>query len=266
MQRVLSALILIPIVVAAVLYAPAPLFVGVIAAVSLIALYEFFKIAEPSSYARFKAAGYLAAVAIDVSLYFNNLGITHAVILTVVLALFILALHGLKDLSQAITAISHTFLGVFYTSYLLGLLIPIRYAFSDIHGARYVLFILVIIWAGDTGAYYVGRNLGRRRLAPRISPKKTVEGGIGGLAASALIGYLFHIFWPLQESALTVVALGLVLGLIGQVGDAAESLLKRGAQIKDSSALIPGHGGLLDRIDSLLFAAPAMYLFLAFTH
>jgi phosphatidate cytidylyltransferase len=125
-------------------------------------------------------------------------------------------------------------------------------------GRSWVLFLLAVIMLGDTGAYYVGKSLGRKRLAPSLSPNKTVEGLVGGVAA-AVVGALVaaRLFLPdlnLLEAAL----LGLVLSLLGVGGDLFESALKRSVGVKNSSSLMPGHGGILDRLDSLLFSAPAL--------
>ena len=125
-----------------------------------------------------------------------------------------------------------------------------------------LLFIFSVIWWGDIAAYYVGKYLGKHSLAPRVSPGKTVEGSLGGLAGN-LAGGLAAWAWFFQEISLTHCLIVIVIcGIIGQFGDLAESILKRSAGVKDSGSLIPGHGGLLDRIDSLMFAAPAFYFYL----
>lgn len=121
-------------------------------------------------------------------------------------------------------------------------------------GLAWLLIVLFATWLGDTLAYFVGRRWGRRLLLPRVSPKKTVEGALGGLAGAALAGGLGVLVFGLGVPTVAGAAVGLVLGAVGQVGDLAESLLKRQAGVKDSGALIPGHGGVLDRIDGLLFA------------
>jgi CDP-diglyceride synthetase len=126
-------------------------------------------------------------------------------------------------------------------------------------------FALACILLGDSGAYFVGRAFGRRKLIPKVSPKKTVEGAIGGLIFSALTGFFFCIYFIKELSPVWGLILALVIGAAGQVGDLAESALKRTANVKDSGSLLPGHGGMLDRIDSLLFGIPlAHLLFLSF--
>ncbi len=129
-------------------------------------------------------------------------------------------------------------------------------------GRFWLLFLMGVIFAGDTLAYYSGRALGRHALARRISPKKTVEGAIGGLvgsgAAAMVLGRLFFPSWTLFSLA----ELGIFLGFIGQIGDLFESVIKRAVGVKDSGRLLPGHGGLLDRVDALLLATPALYYWL----
>jgi phosphatidate cytidylyltransferase len=130
-------------------------------------------------------------------------------------------------------------------------------------GQAAVLFLFIVVWTNDVAAYYTGRKLGRKRLAPVISPSKTVEGAVGGLVMGAAMGGLFAAWFPLPKINLAgAVLLGLFLGLLAQVGDLCESLLKRAAQMKDASGLIPGHGGVLDRIDGLLLSAPPFYYLL----
>jgi phosphatidate cytidylyltransferase len=129
-------------------------------------------------------------------------------------------------------------------------------------GVLTVLFVLVVI--SDSAQYYTGRTLGRHKLAPSISPAKTIEGAVGGLVAAALVGALLGSRWIPGVNVAVGAALGFILGALGIVGDLFESLLKRGAGVKDSSGLIPGHGGILDRIDSWLFMSPAYYIFLRY--
>lgn len=127
-------------------------------------------------------------------------------------------------------------------------------------GWIWLIFMLAGTWASDTLAYFVGRSLGRRKIAPVLSPKKTLEGALGGLVGSVLIGGLFAFIYPFLPLA-KMLLLGLLTGVAAQVGDLLESAFKRQAGIKDSSKLIPGHGGILDRFDSAMFTAPLVYYF-----
>ncbi|MBM4124999.1 MAG: phosphatidate cytidylyltransferase, partial [Nitrospira sp.] len=148
--------------------------------------------------------------------------------------------------------------GILYIGLTMGHLLLTR---SLAEGEFLIFFLVLVTWAGDTGAYYAGVSLGRRKLAPVISPNKTLEGLLGGLLLAILVSIGAGL-WFLPSFSLTdCLALGLVLTLTGMVGDLAESVLKRSAGVKDSGSLIPAHGGMFDRLDSLLFTAPAFYYY-----
>jgi phosphatidate cytidylyltransferase len=149
-------------------------------------------------------------------------------------------------------------LGIVYIPLLISYLVLIR---NGIHGVSWLYFLLLIVFSGDIGSFYVGSFLGRHKLCPAVSPNKTIEGSVGGLAANIASGALFkYFFMPLLPWGLSILFF-LSIGVAGQVGDLFESELKRVGNIKDSGTLLPGHGGILDRIDALLFAAPVAYLF-----
>ena len=176
------------------------------------------------------------------------------VLTTLTLSLLVsLSVIGLRSpLETCLPQFGLVAIGLLYCSLLLGFMVLLP---------REAIFVLFgIIWAGDTAAYYSGRALGRRKLAPRISPMKTMEGAAGGLIASVVVGVLLG-QWLLEETTGNLVTVSLLCAIAGQIGDLAESALKRSAGVKDSSAILPGHGGILDRLDSLLFAAPVFYLF-----
>jgi phosphatidate cytidylyltransferase len=147
-------------------------------------------------------------------------------------------------------------LGIFYPGGLFGCGSLLR---GERDGRQLVYFLVFTTWAGDIGAYYVGSRWGRRPLLPRVSPKKTVEGSLGGIAATALVAGLGSGWlWPRLPIG-TAALVGVVLAIVGMVGDLSESAVKRAANVKDSGSIIPGHGGVLDRLDSLLFATPFLY-------
>jgi phosphatidate cytidylyltransferase len=130
------------------------------------------------------------------------------------------------------------------------------------HGKQWIVFLYLVIWASDTGAYYIGSSLGKHKLYPKISPKKSVEGLIGGMLAAAGVALLCRAWFLPAVGVLEAAVLGLVLAVAGTLGDLVESLFKRSVGVKDSGNLIPGHGGILDRMDSMLFAAPVLYYYL----
>lgn len=186
-----------------------------------------------------------------------------------------------EDLSSGYPAAAASVFAITYIALPMGMLVQLRQQYS---GAFYVLYLLFVVWAGDIFAYFVGKSIGRHLMAPRISPKKTWEGAIASLAASIGVGcLLFRYALPLSSALLhaglierkdgifgleqpamgPIVVLTIVINVAAQLGDLVESLIKRGAGVKDSGAILPGHGGMLDRIDALLFAAPVLWYYAA---
>jgi len=171
-------------------------------------------------------------------------------------AMLVRALSRAGELRAGVLRAGWALLGVAYVGGLLSTGSLLREA-PD--GRQFVYFLAFTIWAGDIGAYYVGSRLGRRPFAPRISPRKTVEGALGGVAATILVAAMgCGWIWP-RLPLPTAVWVGGLLAVVGMLGDLAESALKRAAGVKDSGTLIPGHGGALDRLDSLIFGGPALY-------
>ena len=163
-----------------------------------------------------------------------------------------------KDSSQAIVGISTTMFGIFYISWFFSFLIKIRFL---PYGTYFAAFLLLVTKMGDVGAYVIGKSIGKHTLIPRISPKKTLEGSLGGLGfslAAALLSKLYLPFIPVIH----LIAMGIIIGFVAQLGDLCESLIKRDCQVKDSGANIPGLGGILDVIDSIIFATPIFYCYL----
>jgi phosphatidate cytidylyltransferase len=148
--------------------------------------------------------------------------------------------------------------GIGYVCLFLACLVFLR---DQAGGVKWIFFILFVLWLGDSGAYCVGKAIGRRKLLPAISPNKTVEGAVGGLLASLLTGFACKTIFLSELPGVHCFLLTLAIALAGQVGDLCESTFKRERGVKDSGNLLPGHGGILDRIDSLLFAAPVAYYY-----
>ena len=160
---------------------------------------------------------------------------------------------------QAARMVAAQIQGIVYICLPLALIILIR---TGEGGTFWVLALLVIIFAGDTAAYYAGSYLGKHKLCPSVSPKKTIEGSLGGLAANFLVGFTLKLLFLPEVGWGGMLFMCVLLGVVGQIGDLFESVLKRTADIKDSGGILPGHGGILDRIDALLFAAPVVWIFI----
>ena len=177
-----------------------------------------------------------------------------------------------KDLGTALTSQALTWMGALYLGLGLGFQVKL-FMFTETTlsntGARLILALYLIVWLGDSAAYFAGSLLGRHKLAPRVSPKKTWEGALGNFAGNLGAAFLVKVTVCPQWSAVDAAAIGLLLGTVGQLGDLVESTWKRSAGVKDSNmggVAIPGHGGILDRVDSLVFAAPALYAYVHFVH
>jgi phosphatidate cytidylyltransferase len=173
-----------------------------------------------------------------------------------------------EEMNKALASASATAFGVVYVALLASFLIGVRMLSDSAKPAtvshlssKLLTMFFAMVMMTDTGAYYTGRLIGRHKLAPRVSPGKTIEGAVGGFVMAVVTGFLCKlIFFPEIPLAHALV-LGAAIGAIGQIGDLAESMLKRGAGVKDSGNLLPGHGGMLDRIDSILFCAPILYYY-----
>lgn len=268
--RILAALVAAPLALVMIWLGGLPL-AAFLAAVAAGCAWEFFRIARATGVDPLDPLGIplagaipLAAFAAVVGLWRPTLAVP-AVALLVVLAAVIWARGPTR---RPLGAAAATVLGVLYSGGLLAFGFVLRehpYAIGDRAGTVLVAFPLVLTWVSDIGAFFVGRTIGGRKLIPAVSPGKTVSGALGGLVTTVVASWLYVRFAlaPLALLTMTIPAallFGAVISVAAQVGDLTESLLKREANIKDSSRLIPGHGGLLDRLDSLLFVLPVAYL------
>jgi phosphatidate cytidylyltransferase len=251
MSRVLTAIVAIPLVVLLTLFAPNWLFAIALGLVAALAVDEFLNLAEKKGIGRPGRWFLVPAALVAISFTGNASWVLMASVFSAI------ALMTVTIFSQPIdTALGRVGMGLSamtYCSLTLGFLVWLQQK-------NLVLVLLAIIWVGDTAAYYCGRAFGRHLLAPRVSPKKTVEGAIAGLIGSVVIGTLGSV-WVTKGPWPTLAAISAATAAAGQVGDLAESVLKRSAGVKDSSSILPGHGGILDRLDSLFFAAPIFYWF-----
>jgi len=175
-----------------------------------------------------------------------------------VLILFVMLILGYSVLSKnkfTFNEAGFTLLSVIYVALGFYFLVETR-----LLGLEYLLFILFIIWATDTGAYFSGKFFGKRKLWPKISPNKTIEGALGGLTLALIVALIFHIVYPFTYSITYIAVVAILISIVGQIGDLVASAIKRTYDVKDSGNILPGHGGILDRLDSLLFMIPLLYI------
>lgn len=292
MKRVLTAVALVPVVLLVVFAAPLWLFALVVAAVAMLALHEYLGIAKGYGIQPLSLLTYLitllflfGAFALEekpllaeqpwLALLSNTwLGLTGFTLLFGIPIVF------RRDMKMALAASGTSAFALLYLG--APLAVPIFLRAEPFHGV-FVVFALLSVWAGDTAAFYIGRSLGKHKLAPIVSPKKSWEGAVASVLASVAVAMLvFHFQEPLSRMIATQelrpgspfghwrlslvhqIALGILTNVAAQLGDLFESAIKRGAQVKDSGSILPGHGGILDRIDALLFAFPAVWYYAVF--
>ncbi len=257
-KRWISGLILAPVLILVLLFAPPWVYLLFFLALISIGLNEYYALALPAISPKEKWTGILLGWLFPLALYSPDRRCFLSALAFVLLFILIRALFQAEEFPQRVDKVSRHLLGYLYIPFLVSHFVLLL---SFDAGRLLALFTLVSVYFGDTAAFYVGTAWGKRKLAPRISPGKTVEGGWGAVAGS-IAGALTAKFLFLNELAwFHAVPLGAMIGVVGQMGDLWESLLKRSARAKDSGDLIPGHGGLLDRIDSVLFAAPLVYYY-----
>jgi phosphatidate cytidylyltransferase len=292
LKRIATALVLIPIVLALILRAPVAVLAVVAAVVALLTISEFLRLTESYGVQPLRWPTYLFT-----GLFFQVVAIgaggetplagTGKFLVTLALAaaiapfLFLTIVMRRGDLRSGYPAAAASVFAFTYIALPMGMLVQLR---EQAAGAIYLLYLLLVVWAGDIFAYFVGKSMGRHLMSPRISPKKTWEGAAASMVASVGVGWLLFRHAEQISSALLhyglitrpggmygleipemgpVILLTIVLNIAAQLGDLVESLIKRGAGVKDSGAILPGHGGMFDRIDALLFAAPVLWFYTA---
>jgi phosphatidate cytidylyltransferase len=292
LKRILTAVLLIPIVLLLVLRAPVSVVALVTALVALLAVQELLKISEAYKVRPFHWPTY-----IFVGLFFLFLAVNFgrdtpllstsvfagSAVFMAAIAPFVFLVIGMRraDLSTGLPAAMTSAFAFAYIVLPLGCLVQIR---EQASGAFLLLYLLLLVWAGDIFAYFVGRSLGRHLMSPRVSPKKTWEGALASMIASVGVGMLLYNYaLPISTTLLNarliekkdglfalekaplwpIILLSAAINIAAQLGDLVESLIKRGAGVKDSGTILPGHGGMLDRVDALLFAAPLLWYYAA---
>ena len=263
LKRWLTGIVAVPALIYIIGLGPGWLFHALILLASLAGLFEYFRITTPK----------LPAI-IQIILFIFVLSLFHfvtrgpffillpmfSIYVTLLMSLYLFAYPSHRK--QAIGDIGKVIVGLMYICLPLSLLLFIS---KHPNGKLWIFFLLCVIFFCDSGAFYFGRLLGKHKLYPSISPGKTWEGAFGGLVGSLLGAFLFSLFFPIYKANLSMLVLTASLSIAGQIGDLAESMLKRNYGIKDSGKILPGHGGILDRVDSLLFAIPILYIFLSWS-
>jgi phosphatidate cytidylyltransferase len=260
--RVLSGLALVPILFAIVWLLPPAYFAVLAAAAGAIGQWELYAMAKARGNEPMRIVGTALGSLLIINFYsplYPYLGGPVFWTTLCVLTVLTVRLFSSRPVEGALEDIAVTLLGIFYVAMLFGFQVAIH---AGSPGKRWLVFLFLAIWASDTGAYYAGTALGRHRLYEKISPKKSIEGLVGGTLASAVIAVLCKIWLVPALGWVEAALLGAFLALVGTMGDLVESLIKRSAGVKDSGTLIPGHGGILDRMDSMLFAAPVLFYYL----
>ena len=258
MRRLVTAAVTVPVLLLAILRGPAWLFLVLALVFGLACFWELSKMLKRSD-KTLLPIGYLVTGLLLASFYFQRLSFMHASLIALLLIGAGVVMNRRPDRDNLVAATGTVF-ATFYVGALLGSLVGLRMVEPDPDGRRWVVFLLTVVFVGDAGAYYVGKSFGKHPLAPRLSPKKTMEGLAGDVVFAMAIAIVLNELWFPGLPVAAVAGLGVVLSLLGVVGDLFESFLKRAADVKDTSALIPGHGGVLDRVDSVLFAAPALLM------
>jgi len=289
-ERVLTAVILIPIVLLLVVRAPVPVLAVVAGVVALLAIHELLKLSEaygicPLRWPTYIFVGlFFLAIAIPgATPLLSTSAFTFTALSAAVLAPVLFLAIGMRrtELASAFPAALVSAFAFVYIALPIASLVQLR---EQWQGSFYLLYLLLLVWAGDVFAYFIGKPFGRHHMSPRVSPNKTWEGAVASVIASVAVGMLMFnyalpistallhlhlielrdgIFNNQQPSLTPVIALSVVLNIAAQLGDLVESLIKRGAGAKDSGAILPGHGGMFDRIDALLFAAPVLWCYTA---
>jgi phosphatidate cytidylyltransferase len=256
--REITALVAAPAAIWITGWGPPWLFNATVALIAVLALYEFLALGKAKGYDVPTVLCIVIMLILITAFIIDDLSVELGMFaaLLIIPASYVVTKKSLENSlpSSAIAVLATTYVGM-----LSGSLIRLHNDFPE--GYKLVFFLLLVVWLGDTGAYYVGKQFGKHKLSPRISPKKTIEGLIGGISASIIAAVVIHYTFFPKFPLLHAVIAGVLLSIAGVIGDLAESMWKRSAAVKDSGTLIPGHGGFLDRFDSILFTAPILYCY-----
>jgi phosphatidate cytidylyltransferase len=266
LKRIATSVILLPLVFVSIQYLPRLGFFCVIQIFILASILEFYNLPRKKKLFPVKTVGVFFALLISAAFYFERFPLQLAVFIGLFFmgVYYLLTIKDIEKLVQFPASIALTFFGGFYLSFTLNHFIPLRDEYGP-YGPYYIYYILAVIFIGDTGAFLIGKKWGKHKLAPLASPKKTWEGCFAGLFTAMLTGAAAQqLFLRDQMSLWQGIIFAFLVHAVAQMSDPIESLFKRAAGVKDSSNLLPGHGGFFDRIDSLILAVPFFYYFLKY--
>ncbi|MCL2760663.1 MAG: phosphatidate cytidylyltransferase [Desulfuromonadales bacterium] len=254
--RIITAIIALPLLILLIAKGSVLLFTLFICLLSFLGLIEYYQMALPER----RAMSYLIAAAGGILPYFFmnrrwDILVISITFLTLVISTVLL--FNFKDIKQVAAEAGIFVFGLIYIPLLLGYLVLCR---AGSYGAYWIFLMLCIVMSGDSAAYFIGCKFGKHKLYPVVSPNKSIEGAIGGLVGSLAGAFIFRMLFFPELPVLLCGATAVVAGAFGQIGDLFESLIKRSCGVKDSGKIVPGHGGILDRLDSILFAAPVIWL------
>jgi phosphatidate cytidylyltransferase len=265
LQRFLTSIVAFPLLALLIFKASSVVFAGFIGIVSLITLWEYGRIVfhdQPGSvFSPIFIWGAIIGLFIIAAASQNAFNLMTLGLMMNLIGAAMLSMPFYKKNPGVLSVVEKQMQGVIYIPLALSTIVLFR--IGD-NGVAWIFFLLFTVFAGDVGAFYAGKFFGRHKLSPAISPGKTIEGSIGGMALCILVGYGFMLLFLPHLKSLMIFPLFIAINLSAQAGDLFESELKRAGHIKDSGKILPGHGGMLDRIDALLFAAPIAYMFKAF--
>jgi phosphatidate cytidylyltransferase len=263
LNRWLTAAVAVPVLIYIIGFGPRWLFHILLFLAAIIGQFEFYRAACPDLPKVIQAAVALLTLWLFISLSLGQVFILPAIVLFWIMVPMALVMFTYRAAGKrSMHFLASAMMAPLYCSLPLALLILVdRFP----RGNLWIFYLLAVIFLGDTGAFYAGRLLGKHKLYPSVSPGKTWEGAIGGLLASVIAALVFFLFIRLYQWGPAMVALTVVLSITGQIGDLAESVIKRTHGVKDSGGILPGHGGILDRIDGLLFSVPILYIYLSWS-
>lgn len=255
-KKVTTGALIIPPVILLIAMGPAWVLSLMVLLATFLGLREFYNLALPQSKKIERFIGIGLGLVLSVIISLGDPRSAPPFLVLLLLGLSILFMVTSQDLTSAISKVGISLFGILYIGFLLPHLILIR---TGVEGRQWVLFLILTVWTGDISALFCGSYLGRHKLYPKISPKKTYEGLAGAIAGSILVATAFGLLFIPHLGRGVCILLAVTIGILGQSGDFVESMLKRSAQVKDSGGFIPGHGGMLDRLDSFLFSAPFLH-------